>query len=55
MTELYAAAVSFLEAARRPTSKPYVEYPYPSELDQLVERLVSLYPMATDADRAGAK
>ena len=52
MTELYAAAVLFLEAARRPTSKPYVEFPYPSELDQLIERLVSLYPMATDGERA---
>jgi hypothetical protein len=55
MRELYAAAVSFLEAARRPSSKPYVEFPYPSELDQLIERLVSLYPMATEAERSEAR
>ena len=55
MRALYAAAESFLEAARRPSSKPYVEFPYPSELDELIERLVSLYPMATDAERAEAR
>ncbi len=55
MRELCAAAESFLEAARIPSSKPYVEFPYPSELDQLIERLVSLYPMATDAERAEAR
>jgi hypothetical protein len=55
MRDLSAAAESFLEAARRPRSRLYVEFPYPSELDQLIERLVSLYPMATDAERAKAR
>ncbi|HEV3312386.1 MAG TPA: hypothetical protein VG815_17890, partial [Chloroflexota bacterium] len=55
MRELYAAAESFLEAARIPSSKPYVEFPYPSELDQLIDLLVSLYPMATDAERSEAR
>jgi hypothetical protein len=55
MRELYAAAESFLEAARIPRSRPYVEFPYPSELDQLISQLVSLYPIATDAERAEAR
>jgi hypothetical protein len=55
MRELCAAAESFLRAARIPSSNPYVEFPYPSELDQLAERLVSLYPVATEAERAEAR
>jgi hypothetical protein len=52
MGELCKAAQAFLEAARRPTPGLYIEFPYPSELDQLIERLISLYPMASDAGRA---
>jgi hypothetical protein len=52
MGELREAAQAFLEAARRPRPGLYIEFPYPSELDQLIERLIRFYPMATDAERA---
>src|SRR4051794_8604113 len=51
MGEILKIAEAFRNAARTPPTKPYIEFPYPSNLDELAEKLVDLYLVASDQER----